>query len=197
MLTVRLKIVPVSEEGFFTLIGGEVKKIIKENFSENQDYIYYSLVYLLLFQNYILEQIEKIRFVNPIGNSPKRFYFQEDKKASYKLIDIEKFINVIGDTSLTKKEYKERLDLLNKTIKEFGIAEEIELVKDEHIPILALNVKTKNFWSNITDVGYGVSLQIPILFQALLSEHYTKKGQTILIEQPEVHLHPTFTSKIY
>ena len=183
------------KEGFFTLIGGEVKKIIKENFSENQDYIYYSLVYLLLFQNYILEQIEKIRFVNPIGNSPKRFYFQEDKKASYKLIDIEKFINVIGDTSLTMKEYKERLDLLNKTIKEFGIAEEIELVKDEHIPILALNVKTKNFWSNITDVGYGVSLQIPILFQALLSEHYTKKGQTILIEQPEVHLHPTLQAK--
>lgn len=96
------------KEGFFTLIGVEIKKNIKDNFDENQDYIYYSLVYLLLFQNYISEQIEKIRFVNPIGNSPKRFYFQEDKKASYKLIDIEKFINVIGDSSLTKKEYKER-----------------------------------------------------------------------------------------
>jgi predicted ATPase len=183
------------KEGFLTLIGQELKSSCKELFDDDYEYVYYSLVYLLLYQNFIIEQIEKIRFVNPIGNSPKRLYFQEDKKASYKLIDIEKFINVIGDPLLTKKEYNERIELLNDIIKEFGIAEEIKLVKDEQLPILALNVKTKNFWSNITDVGYGVSLQIPILFQAMLSENYTRKGQTILIEQPEVHLHPTLQAK--
>lgn len=183
------------KEGFLTLLGGELKNQCKELFGEKHETIYYSLAYLLMFQNFIREEIDKIRFVNPIGNSPKRFYFQEDKKASYKLIDIEKFINVIGDPTLSEKEYKERIDLLNKTIKEFGIAEEIEVIKDKLLPVLALNVKTKGFWSNITDVGYGVSLQIPILFQALLSENYTKKGQTILIEQPEVHLHPTLQAK--
>ncbi len=183
------------KEGFLTLVGQELKNQCKTLFDENFDEIYYSIVYLLLFQNFIIEEIDKIRFVNPIGTSPKRFYFQEDKKSSYKLIDIEKFINVIGDSTLTDKEYKERINLLNKTIKEFGIAEEIEVIKDKLLPVLALNVKTKGFWSNITDVGYGVSLQIPILFQALMSEKYTKKGQTILIEQPEVHLHPTLQAK--
>ncbi len=84
---------------------------------------------------------------------------------------------------------------MNKTIKEFGIAEEIEVIKDKQLPVLALHVKTKDFWSNITDVGYGVSLQLPILLQAILSEHYTKRGETILIEQPEVHLHPTLQAK--
>ncbi len=184
------------KEGFFTLLNPELKKKIEESYPDNEaELIYYSIVYLLMFQNYINDQIERIRFVNPIGNSPKRFYFQEDKKSSYKLIDIEKFINVLGDSSLSKKEYEERIELMNKTIKEFGIAEEIEIVKNKELPILALNVKTKDFWSNITDVGYGVSLQIPILFQALLSENYTKKGQTILIEQPEVHLHPKLQAK--
>lgn len=183
------------KEGFFTLLGPEIRRKLDEIVKENCDNVYYSIAYLLLFQNYMINQIEKIRFVNPIGNSPKRFYFQEDKKSSYKLIDIEKFINVLGDLSLSKKEYEDRIELMNRTIKEFGIAEEIEIIKNKEIPILALNVKTKDFWSNITDVGYGVSLQIPILFQALLSENYTKNGQTILIEQPEVHLHPKLQAK--
>lgn len=183
------------KEGFFSMIGQELKSQCKLLFNENFEEIYYSMAYLLIFQNFILEEVDRIRFVNPIGTNPKRFYFQEDKKASYKLIDIEKFINVIGDPTLTEKEYKERINFLNKTIKEFGIAEEIEVIKDKLLPVLALNVKTKGFWSNITDVGYGVSLQIPILFQAIMSEKYTRKGQTILIEQPEVHLHPTLQAK--
>lgn len=185
------------KEGFFTFIGENLlEKIEKANIEnvEPED-LFSELAFLLLFQNYISEKIENIRFVNPIGNSPKRFYFQEDKKSSYKLIDIEKFINILGDKNLNEKEQKERINLLNKTIKEFGIAEEIKLVQHKDIPILTLEVKTKGYWANITDVGYGVSLQIPILFQALLSEHYTRNGQTILIEQPEVHLHPTLQAK--
>lgn len=185
------------KEGFFTYIGGNLsEKINKENNSKyNSGELFSKIAFLLLFQNYISEKIENIRFVNPIGNSPKRFYFQEDKKSSYKLIDIEKFINILGDKNLSHIEQEERVKLLNQTIKEFGIAEEIKLVQHTDVPILTLEVKTKGYWANITDVGYGVSLQIPILFQALLSEHYSKNGQTILIEQPEVHLHPTLQAK--
>lgn len=183
------------KEGFLTLVTPELKDKCINQYKEDSNLVFYSLAFLLVSQNYVREQIERMRFVNPIGNSPKRFYFQEDKKASYKLIDIEKFINILSDKSLTEKQYKDRLALLNKTIKEFGIAEEVTVIKDKNLPVLALNVKTKDFWSNITDVGYGVSLQIPILFQALLSEHYTKKGQTLLIEQPEVHLHPQLQAK--
>jgi predicted ATPase len=183
------------KEGFFTLVDAEFQDKCKKQFGNKAEYVFYSIAFLLVFQNYLQEQIDKIRFVNPIGTSPKRFYFQEDRKASYKLIDIEKFINVLSDRTLTEKQYNERIELLNKTIKAFGIAEEVSIIRDKQLPVIALNVKTKDFWSNITDVGYGVSLQIPILFQALLSENYTKNGQTILIEQPEVHLHPTLQAK--
>ncbi len=183
------------KEGFLTLIDAEFKTKCKEQFNQKSDYVFYSIAFLLVYQNYLQGQIDQIRFVNPIGTSPKRFYFQEDRKATYKLSDIEKFINVLSDKTLTERQYNERISLLNKTIKAFGIADEVTIIKDKQLPVLALNVKTKDFWSNITDVGYGVSLQIPILFQALLSENYVKNGQTILIEQPEVHLHPTLQAK--
>jgi len=37
----------------------------------------------------------------------------------------------------------------------------------------------------ITDVGYGISQVLPVILQCMLS-----KGETLLIEQPELHLHP-------
>lgn len=39
---------------------------------------------------------------------------------------------------------------------------------------------------NIADVGFGVSQILPILTQGL----YMSKGETLLVEQPEIHLHP-------
>lgn len=183
------------KQGFFTLFTNSIYENCKTSQPKEYYKTYFNILYLLLFQNFIDNQLDKIRFVNPIGTTPKRFYFQEDRKSSYKFIDIEKFINILSDRTLTEKQYNDRIKLLNDTLKKFGIAEEIELVKDKQLPVLALNVKTKDFWSNITDVGFGVSLQLPILFQALLSENYTKLGQTLLIEQPEVHLHPTLQAK--
>ena len=189
-----IKNVTFYKEGFFSIINANLKKILQEQHPEHKDYLFYTIAYLLLYQNFLIINVDKLRYVNPIiGNSPKRFYFQEDRKSSYNITDIEKFVNIIGDPFLTKKESKERLDTLNKVIKRFGIAEKIEIKKNEEMSILSINVKTKEFWSNLTDVGYGVSLQLPILFQAILSENYTN-GQTLLIEQPEVHLHPKLQS---
>lgn len=39
---------------------------------------------------------------------------------------------------------------------------------------------------NITDVGYGVSQALPMLLDSLDS----RRGTTLLVQQPEVHLHP-------
>lgn len=183
------------KEGFFTLFEADIRKRILAQDIPNPLATYYKVIFLLIFQNYFMEFIDGFRFVNPIGNSPKRLYFQEDKKSNYKLIDIEKFINILGDPSLSDRDFNNKINLLNKVINKSGIAEEVEIIKNKELPVLALNVKTRGFWANITDVGYGVSLQLPILFQAILSEKFTNIRETLLIEQPEVHLHPSLQSK--
>lgn len=40
--------------------------------------------------------------------------------------------------------------------------------------------------ANLPDVGYGVSQALPVVVQSVLAE----KGRTLLLQQPEVHLHP-------
>ncbi|MEA4967514.1 MAG: AAA family ATPase, partial [Bacteroidaceae bacterium] len=144
------------KEGFFTLLEWDLKKTIVEMNPEEGLEIYYKMLFLLYFQNFCLNYIELISFVNPIGTIPKRFYFQEDKKASYKLIDIEKIINILGDPSLSEKDLGKILEYLNNSIRKLGIADELNISKNEDTPVVSLNVKTKGFWSNITDVGYGV-----------------------------------------
>ena len=41
-------------------------------------------------------------------------------------------------------------------------------------------------WVHLTDVGFGVSQVLPVL--VLLA--YVDEGSTVLLEQPEIHLHP-------
>ncbi len=191
----KLTDVTITKEAFLSLVHGEVYQMCKKKFKRRGEEMFYKLAFLLVTQNFVKTNIQSLKYVNPIKTVPQRFYFQEDKKFTYKLIDIEKFINILGDKTLTDKARDIRITLMNKFVKSFGLAEEIRIVRHDTLPVLALDVKTKDLWSNITDVGYGVSLQIPILFQAILSEVFSRTGDTILIEQPEVHLHPSLQAK--
>lgn len=49
-----------------------------------------------------------------------------------------------------------------------------------------LHVETGGLQSNLADVGYGVSQVLPVVVESLLTDAW----QRIIIQQPEVHLHP-------
>jgi predicted ATPase len=52
--------------------------------------------------------------------------------------------------------------------------------------VLVKNVGVKDH-VNLTDVGFGVSQVLPVLVQCFYAPH----GSTTILEQPEVHLHPS------
>jgi len=56
---------------------------------------------------------------------------------------------------------------------------------------LRLYEKSTGVHVGITDVGFGVSQVLPIIVQSLLS-----RKKTLLIEQPELHLHPRLQAEL-
>ncbi|MGJ0522014.1 DUF3696 domain-containing protein [Burkholderia gladioli] len=57
---------------------------------------------------------------------------------------------------------------------------------------IEVKVDTQGGWQDLTHVGVGVSQILPIVVLLLLSE----SGDTIILEQPELHLHPLVQSRL-
>lgn len=72
-------------------------------------------------------------------------------------------------------------------LKDMGLIEEFK-VQQVNQQMYEVKIKTKGAetWVNLSDVGFGVSQVLPVLVQCF----YAPEKSIILIDQPEVHLHP-------
>jgi|ERR1700757_2734839 len=170
------------------IISSNLKRECDKIFEDN-DVTFFKIAYLLITQNFLEFNLEKVNFSNPLHSSPARFFYSRDiSKNQYKNINIETLVSFFSDDSKSAEEKKRMMLGINEAVLFFGLADEIKIEHDNNMSVFQVKVKIKDLWSNITDVGYGVSLQIPIILQAILSE--INEGEIILIEQPETHLHP-------
>lgn len=74
-------------------------------------------------------------------------------------------------------------------LKNMGLIEEFEVKQiNQQVQMYETKVKTKGSktWVNLSDIGFGLSQVLPVLVQCF----YAPEGSIILIDQPEVHLHP-------
>lgn len=149
--------------------------------------------------NMISNQHLQIRYIAPLRENPKRRYIVD------KNIDS---VGVSGEYTplLLKKISKREWNGILAPISEdnFSFSKEDMITKNIFSDILNswMNylelgnvlldesqdemIKVKINSHNIADVGFGVSQALPILTEGI----YMSPAQTLLLEQPEIHLHP-------
>ena len=134
---------------------------------------------------------KNLRYLGPIRYEPRRVYLASDLSSHQWEAKGQSAIKDFLLKDLTGKQ-KEKLDfwfhelglsesLTPKRLVSIGIDEEsseaVQLNFDEGGPIKSINIK---------DVGQGAAQVLPVVLQTL----FAPTGAFIIVEQPELHLHP-------
>ena len=145
----------------------------------------------------VAEQYSGIKYLGPLRENPKRQYsisndyYSADCKGADAPFMLAKNQSkkVIPELYPPKEEddfsYKMELanghllELVNCWMRYFDLG---DLSVEKLHEILEVDVKERN----IADVGFGISQTLPIIVQGLSMDF----EQTLLLEQPEIHLHP-------
>jgi len=86
-------------------------------------------------------------------------------------------------------------EIIALKLKEMGLIEEFKVKPiSEQRQEYEVKVLTKgsNDWVELPNVGFGISQVLPVLVQCF----YAPRGSIILMEQPEIHLHPNAQSAL-
>ncbi len=173
--------------------GLRVTNIYKDGMSNEVRYVLPSL--LTLFKISSL-QYDGIQFIAPLRQMPERNYFikgnvdsvgiaGEDTPYLLAKLKGEPIITDMSGTwndsfpnyfSSIKSTYDQ---IINEWSNHFNLG-------DLEISGNGANISISMSGHNIADIGFGVSQILPIITQGIIMQ----KQQTLLIEQPEIHLHP-------
>jgi len=93
------------------------------------------------------------------------------------------------------RRYKPFEEIIALKLKEMGLIEEFKVnpISEQRQEYeVKVRAKGSQDWVDLPDVGFGVSQVLPVLVQCF----YAPPGSIILMEQPEIHLHPSAQSAL-
>lgn len=149
-------------------------------------------IFLLLqiSANEVQRKIKKFHYISGLRSRPQRYYLYAGELPDDVGKTGENQMNALVVDKINRK--NRIIKQLNKWLKEFGLLESIKVEKIHGISAYKISIvhTDKEVKLGLPDVGFGVSQILPILVESL----YSTVGSTILIEQPEIHLHPKVQS---
>ncbi len=156
-------------------------KKIQNNITELQDK-------LIVLKTLMIDYFRNVFYVGPLRNIPQRYYSVIGELAKDVGIRGE-FAHLVLKTSFEDRSYKDLFEKLQFWLESFEMAKTIKIRSYKEITEL-MSIMFKEYFSginvNITDMGIGTSQVFPIILEGFLIE----SNSVLLIEQPEIHLHP-------
>ena len=147
------------------------------------------------------ELMDSIYYLGPLRDYPQREYHwggsspEDVGQRGERTMDA--ILAATRDEEMRSLGYKMRRRpfqaMIARWLKELGLIHEFRLEEiAEGTNLYRAMVKTtkSSVETALTDVGFGVSQVLP----ALVLLYYVPKGSTVLMEQPEIHLHPSVQS---
>jgi hypothetical protein len=134
---------------------------------------------------------EEIIYIGPLRDYPKRNFSFSGQQTRY----VGKTGEHIQDILVNNKELSGKV---NEQLSRFNIGYELGVFPLSNTELnihdlftLRLIEKSTGINVSITDVGFGLSQVLPIIVQSVIS-----REKDILIEQPELHLHPALQAEL-
>ena len=93
---------------------------------------------------------------------------------------------LLASALLKAEDQGETLDGVSRWLKKMGVAEKIEVRQVGRSSRYELVIHKDGVAANLRDVGIGISQVLPVLTVA----YFVPRGSTVLLEEPEIHLHP-------
>ncbi|EMW7176056.1 DUF3696 domain-containing protein [Vibrio parahaemolyticus] len=155
----------------------------------------------------VIQNIFKsISYIGPLRESPRNYYYFEDSGSSLVGTRGEFTPQFLARNQNSNIEYYKfdsnkvtNASILSSTrywmCDFFNLASDISLDKDKNgvlyqVKLSLPNSKTK---VSINNVGFGISQILPIIVQSMA----LPKNSILILEQPEIHLHPTVQAKLF
>ncbi|MFH4647911.1 AAA family ATPase [Vibrio alginolyticus] len=155
---------------------------------------------IIILNVYLSSEFSNINYVAPLRATAERYYRNQElsvEEVDFQGKNLVMFINNLSDAK--KKEYKSWLN------SNFGFA--IDAVSDGGHLTLRITYDEGVQSYNVTDMGFGFSQILPIITQLWFTgikennnframNGFSHPNRYLVIEQPELHLHPRFQAKM-
>ena len=201
----KFKLTTDSENFRFTRIQGRVWPLprpVKTHLFPNQTRsLYQNASFLGDFELAYETLMDSIYYLGPLREYPRREYHwagsSPDDVGQRGERTVDAILAATANNQKRSLGYRQRKkkfqEMIAYWLKKLGLIHEFRLeniAKGTNLYRAMVKTSSSSVSTALTDVGFGVSQVLP----ALVLLYYVPEGSTVLMEQPEIHLHPAVQS---
>lgn len=178
----------------FTVVGRYSEKRLSKNIRKELIEHLGIIEVLNDFQTENFNSFTNLFYLGPLREHPQRYYFDSGEKPIHVGIRGERAAEVLHVTNRMSSEVFQRV---NSWFKKLGFGEVSFKPLTESIYALKVTHPTikkdsQDLDVNIAAVGFGASQLLPVVVEGF----YAQENAIIIIEQPEIHLHPRLQAEM-